>query len=396
MGKVSLRVSVAALCAWALCGGGVRAEDELIELATIASSSLPLSVEWSRQSNFSDSNARQLATELAAPAPLEVNAWSERSESELHSAITADDLLGRSPWSAVRCLRNGCIVAIEVSDPGLLAAPLMTDIACPQNDCSRTALQVSPYIHGRVTLLKGRLLAYLTPRLSPTRHADFTGYQRLQPRANAGAHAQNRDFITFFLFPADTSVVSAGTQPHAISASIRDSMKLAQSAFDSRQWAEAIHYLRAAQAVPALSAFDQKIISEYEGRAYTQLKDYPGAQSAYERGMPFTLTLSLPDAWLDSSAIQALAFLNKKYLTAIEVGRGLIEHGAGTPTIAATISSSYMALSDCRYAVEWADESLRLAAQSAAAPNDVPTNIKHECEKRRAAATGQAEYMLKP
>jgi hypothetical protein len=321
--------------------------------------------------------------ELTAPASA-VNDWSQHSQSELHSAIAADDLLKRNRWSAVRCSRSGCMVAIELSDPDLLAAPLMTDSTCPQSDCTRVVPQANPYIHGRVTLLKGRLLAYLTPRLSPTRHADFTLYQRLPPRANAGAHAQNRDFVTYFLFSSNAIEVSEATQPYSLSASIRDSMQQAQSAFDSRQWAEAIHYLRAAGAVPALSAYDQKIISEYEGRAYTQLKDYPGAQSAYERGMPFALTLSLQDAWLDSSAIQALAFLNKKYLTAIEVGRGLIAHGAGTPTIAATISASYMSIRDCRYAVQWADESLRLAAKSAAAPGDVPTNIKHECENRSA------------
>jgi len=383
MEKVGLRVSLAALCALVLpCGGGARAEEELLELSTTTASSPPLSVEWPRQSMFSDTTVRQLATELAAPAPapLEVNAWSQRSESDLHAAITADDLLSRSLWSAVRCSRNGCIVAIDASDPDLLAAPLMIDRACPnQSDC--VIPQVNTYIHERVTVLKGRLLAYLTPRLSPTQHADFTAYQRYSPRANASAHAQNRDFIIYFLFPSMASVVSEGAQPHAISATIRDSMKLAQSAFDSRQWAEAVDHLRAAEAVPALSAYDQKIINEYEGRAYTQLKDYPAAQSAYERGMPFALTLASQDAWQDGSAIQALAYFNKKYLTAIEVGRALIAHGAGTPTVTAAISASYMAIRDCRYAVEWADESLRLAAKSAAAPNDALTTIKHACEK---------------
>ena len=380
MAKVGLRVSLVALCALVLWGGGARAEEEFFEFGTTTASSPPLSVEWSRQSKFSDTNVRQLATELAAPAPLEVNAWSQRSESNLHAAITADDLLRRSPWSAVRCSRNGCIVAIEASDADLLAAPLMTDRACPnQSDC--VVPQVNPYIYGRVTVLKGRLLAYLTPRLSPTQHADFTAYQRYSPRANAGAHTPNRDFITYFLYPSDASVAIEAAQPRAISATIRDSMKLAQSAYDSRHWAEAVEHLRAAEAVPALSAYDQKIINEYEGRAYTQLEDYPAAQSAYERGMPYALTLSSQDAWQDGSSIQALAYFNKKYLTAIEVGRGLMAHGAGTPTVAATISASYMAIRDCRYAVEWADESLRLAAKSAAAPNDALTTIKHACEK---------------
>lgn len=68
---------------------------------------------WGEQYPFDKGMAAQLVAELVRSDFVDSDAWSQRTEAEIRSAISADDLLSRNTWNRVRCSRNGCIAAID-------------------------------------------------------------------------------------------------------------------------------------------------------------------------------------------------------------------------------------------------------------------------------------------
>jgi hypothetical protein len=127
-----------------------------------------------------DDTSMRLATELVKKGPVDIDFWSQRSESEIRSAIEHDDLLKNNDWSSVRCTKSGCIAAIESLDPSVTA---------------------------RMDIYLDRLVSYLTPRsTSSSRHPDWTEVEVQPGTAKSSVHRH----VVFFVF-ADRSAAERAT-----------------------------------------------------------------------------------------------------------------------------------------------------------------------------------------
>jgi tetratricopeptide (TPR) repeat protein len=360
--KPRLRTSRAALAACVCWAGCALADDQSIDVGfKVTADARPFSADWLHESKFADDAVGRLAAELSTSGPPQGDSWSQRSAAELRSAIASDDLLRNNAWNGVRCSRSGCIAAIESLDAGIAAPP--------------------PATYERMTLFKGRLLAFLTPRPATPIHSDFTVLQ------TDSAAVGQRNVLVFFLFPPSAAVISTSgaarvpESSQAVSPAISESLKLATRALQAKQWSDALRYLKAARAMAGLTAHDEKAIAESEGFAYAHLLDYRLAQAAYERALPFALALSSHDIPRDQDLIVQMAILNKHYLTAIEVGRSLLQHDGSRAKVMAEIGFSYFGIKDCKYAVSWADKSAALSAKSGMAQEGLVETVKPACER---------------
>jgi tetratricopeptide (TPR) repeat protein len=204
---------------------------------------------------------------------------------------------------------------------------------------------------------------------------------------------QGRKYFIYILFPDAASVNAAAgalpiaKDPQVISSSISKPMTLAHNALQAQQWVEALNYLKVAGARDQLSAFDRKTIYEFTGFANSRLRRYEAAQAAYEEALPLTLAYSAKDALEISRRILVLTSLTYDSLTAIEVGRNLVEHGVATAQDMAFISRSYLSVEDCKYAIRWADRSIAESDKHGALPDSSLNKLKADCHRAYRTAT---------
>jgi tetratricopeptide (TPR) repeat protein len=349
----------------ALCIGAEAVADEwraqLIFGASGATKARPLSVEWLNywpNGHFFDNAAGQLVTELVKSTRVDADTWSQRTGAEIRSAISTDDLLSNNAWSTVKCSRNGCIVAIDSLDLVMRTRESST----------------------RIVVFKGRLLAYMTPRRLLSHHIDLAMFESDVAPDTQLTHY----YVLFFIFPDRETLDGASSprqEPQTVSQAIAEDIKLAYAAISSKEWAEAIRELSTAEATKGINAFDQKVIYENQGFAYMRLHDFQAAQEAYQKGLPFAFALSTKDALEDARRLMYVSALNGQYLTAIETGRSLVEHGVASADDMAEISRSYFGAQDCKYAVRWESESVAAMGKTGESPDVSLLNVKSRCER---------------
>ena len=153
--KMRRAVRFAVLLAAFGCGFALAAEEKIgVSVGSTGSTdSRPLSEGWleywlkAPMTPFADRTILQLASELTESKSVVSDSWSQRTEAEIHSAISSDNLLANNAWSTVRCSKNGCLAAIQSLDTK---------------------------VYDRQRTYKGRLLAYLTPRVTNSNQVDLT------------------------------------------------------------------------------------------------------------------------------------------------------------------------------------------------------------------------------
>jgi tetratricopeptide (TPR) repeat protein len=112
-----------------------------------------------------------------------------------------------------------------------------------------------------------------------------------------------------------------------ISKSIAKPMKAAQDALNAKKWQEALNKAREASAVVGITAFDQHMINEFQGYAYTSLKQYPEAARELEAGY-LSGCLEESDRVARLKSLTQLFYQTKNYAKAIDYGNKALKAGA--------------------------------------------------------------------
>ncbi len=305
-----------------------------------------------------DNAANQLANELSDPDQPKTNAWSRRAEAEIRTAIEADDLLNQNAWSIVRCSRNGCIAAIDSTDP--------------------QAEEIAEHLPDSVMIYTGRLFAYMTPPRALYRHPAAATVQ--------GGGTKKNIYLVFYIFPdADLPNRAVGEPENhgrdSPSPRIRDNMQMAQRSMAAMQWNDALTYLKSAEKSVPLSAYDLKEILEFQGFAYAQLGQYDQARKIYETALLYALVFSSNDALEINHRLLDLSVRTRQWLEAIELGRNLSEHGVATAKELASLSKSYLKIGDCKYALRWAALSIAASDKDGTSPDGDLYQLKDDCDR---------------
>jgi hypothetical protein len=370
-----------ALLVAAVWHGPAFADEEKMGMSvgnTGATSARPLSTEWlnywikANMMAYADQAVTQLASALSQPGPIETDSWSRQTEAEIRSAIANDELLSNNAWSVARCSKGGCIAAIQSLD-------------------SRVDKRQGTY--------KGRLLAYLTPRLSYSHHADLTTVE--SDLVLVDGKPINRLYLIFFLFrdPSKSSQTihsARDIRSPGISAAIANEMSAAQAAVAAGSLQEAIDCLVMAEGKEGLTPFDRKSIGELAGYAYIKMHNFKMAQLAYESALDGALEFSKMDASEDMRHILYLSELNQHYLKAVEAGRNLESRAAANAKDMSILSQSYFALQDCKYAILWADQSIAASKSLNESPQNLSLKVKSDCGRfhELAKEAGAADQSL--
>lgn len=347
------------------CRFAVAAEEKIgVSVGSTGSTdSRPLSEGWleywlkAPMTPFADRTILQLASELTESKSVVSDSWSQRTEAEIHSAISSDNLLANNAWSTVRCSKNGCLVAIQSLDTK---------------------------VYDRQRTYKGRLLAYLTPRVTNSNQLDLTTVE--SDRILVKGQSQNRLYIIFFVFPGKSTrndVNSSEAEPESpkISTVIASQVRAAQEAVNKEQWIEAINQLEVAERTEKLTSFDRKTIGELKGYAYIKIRNYKLAEQAYVDSVVFALDYSQKDLIEDVRHVLYLSRLNGNYLKSIEMGRAMVDYSVAQSEDLALVSESYFALRDCKYAVIWADKSIASSKTRGESPRSSSLNVKSDCNR---------------
>jgi tetratricopeptide (TPR) repeat protein len=312
----------------------------------------------------------RLLVDISKPGPDDSDDWSLQTEAQLRLAIGSDDLLSKNTWSFARCSRNGCIAALEPLDVALKSSVVTTS-----NNTD---------YHIRSDLLIGRLLTHIKPRWLSPRPRDLSLLEV--------DGSQYHVYLILFIFPESETLTKLvpNTPPSGsaltISPVIENEMTLANRALSANQWTTAIEHLTAAEATAGLSAFDKKSIYENKAFAYERAQDFLSAEDAYESAMPFVLGASTKDALEITRRILFLAQINKDYSKAIEAGRKLMEVSAADARDMAAVSSAYLQLHDCKYAIKWATKSSAQSERLGESPEISLQDVVSSCPQTEHAA----------
>jgi tetratricopeptide (TPR) repeat protein len=180
-----------------------------------------------------------------------------------------------------------------------------------------------------------------------------------------------------------------------ISKQIAKPMKAAQDALNAKQWSTALAKSRESDAAPTKTGFDQYMIHEFQGFAYSQLKQYAEAGREFEAGLT---SGCMPESDKPNryKVLTQVYYQIKNYTKVIEYGNRAMKAGADDD-LALFVGQAYYITNDNKSALRVMSDVVAADEQRGKAPGEQTLLIiQSACSKLgdNACVTKQFEKLV--
>jgi protein dithiol oxidoreductase (disulfide-forming) len=217
------------------------------------------------------------------------------------------------------------------------------------------------------------------PSTSPSLDGDLEGAQSAVPSQDARAALNDPNAARQSVTDFDRRPIYRYTEDRRpLSRAAAKEMGEAQKRLQASQWADALDSLRAAQARPGITAFDEFVIYRDQAIAYYKLDNATEAAAAFEKALGTEQATSEESQQLTRSLF-GIAANSGQYQKAIDYGKQMIDNGTANNDVYVIIAQSYYQLKDCKSTVAAADRAIAFEKKQGQTPKENLYQFKLQC-----------------